>query len=78
MSLTIREFTFNAFSENTYVVHDETKEGIVIDPGCDSQEERKQLQKYIESLDLNIKYILNTHCHIDHVLGNSFAKNTFN
>ncbi len=78
MSLTIREFTFNAFAENTYVVHDETKEGVIIDPGCESQEERKQLQKYVESLDLNIKYILNTHCHIDHVLGNSFAKSTFN
>ncbi len=76
--LSIQTFTFNAFSENTYVVSDETHEGVIIDPGCYSREEQKELTTYIDDHKLNIKYILNTHCHIDHVLGNDFTKDKFN
>ncbi|SRR5258706_13663478 len=71
--LSIQTFTFNAFSENTYVVSDETREAVIIDPGCYSREEQQELSSFIESLQLKIKSILNTHCHIDHVLGNNFV-----
>ena len=30
----VKSFTFNPFQENTYVVYDNTKECIIIDPGC--------------------------------------------
>ena len=76
--LSIQTFTFNAFSENTFVVFDETREAVIIDPGCYSREEQKELTSYIEGNDLKIKFILNTHCHIDHVLGNNFAKEKYN
>lgn len=50
--------------ENTYIVYDEnTKNGIVIDPGykCDG------ILKAASDDEINIKYILITHCHYDHI-----------
>lgn len=73
----VKAFTFNPFMENTYVVYDETKEAIIIDPGCYDPREQKELVKFIESNDLIVKLILNTHGHIDHVLGNYFVKSQF-
>jgi len=75
--LSIQPFTFNAFSENTYVVFDESKEAVIIDPGCYSREEQKELSSFIEENGLKIKLILNTHCHIDHVLGNNFVREKY-
>src|SRR6478736_6442415 len=45
----IQVFTFNAFQENTYVLWDETKEALIIDPGCYEKEEREELTSFIES-----------------------------
>lgn len=73
----IQSFTFNPFEENTYVVFDETKEGVVIDPGCYEKEEEAALKNFIEKEGLTIKYLLNTHCHVDHVLGNAFVKQKY-
>ena len=73
----IQNFVFNPFLENTYVLHDETKEAIVIDPGCYEDHERQELVDYIEHHELKVVSLLNTHCHIDHVLGNSFVKRQF-
>ena len=75
--LSIQAFTFNAFSENTYVVSDETREAVIIDPGCYSREEQGALSAFVEESQLTIKAILNTHCHIDHVLGNDFVKEKY-
>jgi len=73
----IQSFVFNPFQENTYVVYDETKEALVIDPGCYEREEKQELDEFISSQDLKIKYLLNTHCHIDHVLGNDYVKEKY-
>lgn len=70
-------FTFNPFMENTYVLHDGGK-GVIIDPGCYDPAEEIELIEAIESKGIIIEKILNTHGHIDHVLGNSFAKAKFN
>src|SRR5579862_3294068 len=75
--LSIQTFTCNPFAENTYVVSDDTKEAVIIDPGCYTREEQKELTQYVEAQQLKIKYILNTHGHIDHVLGNDFTKDKF-
>lgn len=74
----IKTFTFNPFSENTYLVFDETGEAVVIDPGCYEKSEKNTLAQFIEAQNLKIKYLLNTHCHIDHVLGNDFVKQKYN
>lgn len=76
--LEIQVFTFNDFSENTYVLYDETKECIIIDPGCYTQDERNELLDFITKKELKPVFLLNTHCHIDHILGNSFCASGFN
>ena len=75
--ISIKTLVFNPFSENTYLLYDETKECIIIDPGCYTSEEQDHLNKIIEEESLIVVGLLNTHCHIDHVLGNSFVKKTF-
>ena len=69
----IKSFTFNPFQENTYIVYDKTKECLIIDPGCYTDAERKELKSFIEEKKLTPVKLINTHCHIDHVLGNKFA-----
>ena len=77
MSLKIKSFEFNAFQENTFVVSDTERNAIVIDPGCYSREEEQELTAYIKQEQLNIVALLNTHAHIDHVLGNAFIKENY-
>ncbi len=75
--LHVKTFVFNPFSENTYVVYDDSLEAVVIDPGCYEQEEKDQLDNFIKSEKLTIKYLLDTHAHIDHVLGNYHVKEKY-
>lgn len=63
------KFTFNPFQENTYVLWDDTKECIIVDPGCYYPNEFETLVQSITKLELKPVGVLNTHCHIDHVLG---------
>lgn len=67
--ITIKSFTFNPFSENTYIVYNEEKAAYLIDPGNFTDAETDVLEKFIEEHELNIQNILLTHAHIDHVLG---------
>jgi glyoxylase-like metal-dependent hydrolase (beta-lactamase superfamily II) len=75
--LSIQVFTFNAFQENTYVLYDETHEAVIIDPGCSDRGEERALGDFISRQQLIPKYLLNTHCHVDHVLGNYFVQQTY-
>jgi glyoxylase-like metal-dependent hydrolase (beta-lactamase superfamily II) len=75
--ISIETLVFNIFEENTYILHDETKECIIIDPGCYKEEEENYFQEFIKNKSLKPVALLNTHCHIDHILGNYFIKNTF-
>lgn len=75
--LQIRSFVFNAFQENTYVLYDETKQCVVIDPGCFDEHERSTLADFIKDEGLEVVLLLNTHCHVDHVLGNYFVKEKY-
>lgn len=76
--ITIKSFTFNPFSENTYVLHDESGEAVIIDPGCYDKEEFHELYNYIENNGLKPVKIINTHAHIDHVLGVAGLKRKYN
>lgn len=73
----VQAFAFNDFSENTYLLYDESFECIVIDPGCNTSNEKKILKSYIEKNNLKPVMLINTHCHIDHVLGVQFVKETY-
>src|SRR4030095_10536063 len=74
-----KRFTVNPFAMNCYVYWDEqTKEGVIIDPGAYEESEKEEILSYIKINGIDIKRILNTHGHIDHILGNDWAKKTFN
>jgi glyoxylase-like metal-dependent hydrolase (beta-lactamase superfamily II) len=75
--LEIQCFTFNPFQENTYLLINEKKDCIIIDPGCYFEEERKELLAYIEKEGLNVTRLLNTHCHLDHIFGNRLVAKTY-
>ena len=66
----IKSFTFNPVQENTYVLYNESKNCIIIDPGCYFEEEYEALVRFIEEQQLRPTVLLNTHCHLDHVFGN--------
>ena len=70
---TITTFPFNPFQENTYVISNENKDCWIIDPGCSTSAENGQLKAFIEDNELKPIELINTHCHIDHVLGNKFV-----
>ena len=71
--LTIETFTFNPYQENTYLLIDNDSNCIIIDPGMHSLQEQSYFKDYIETNNLKPTLLLNTHCHIDHVLGNHFV-----
>ena len=48
----VAKFTFNPFQENTYVLYDDTKECIIIDPGCYDEDEKLELVSFIEQKKL--------------------------
>ena len=74
----IKSFTFNAFQENTYIIYDDTKECIIIDPGCYEKKEKNILEEFINNKKLKPVKLINTHCHIDHILGNQFVFQKWN
>ena len=73
----LKSFIFNQFYENTFIVSDSTNDCIIVDPGCYSNDEKNILKKYIDNNNLNPVKLINTHCHIDHILGNKFAAKTW-
>lgn len=75
--LHIKCFTFNPFQENTYLLYDEEGTAALIDPGCYTEEEKRELEAFILEEGLQVTQLLNTHCHIDHVLGNAWAMDRF-
>ncbi len=69
--------TFNAFQENTYILHDETGECVIIDPGNSNAMEDQKLAAAIKDANLTPVKLINTHCHIDHIFGNNFVAETY-
>lgn len=66
----IKQFTFNHFEVNTYVVVDETtKQCAIVDPACEASFEDSQLIQYIEDSHLTVCLVLLTHAHVDHIAG---------
>ena len=69
----IKRFIFNPFQENTFVLYDKSRECVIIDSGCYEKAEEKELEDFITEKKLKPVALLNTHCHIDHILGNQFV-----
>lgn len=75
--MNIKIFEFNPVRENTYILSDETQDCVIIDPGCYNDNEKFELTNYIESNNLTVKHILNTHLHFDHIFGSNFVESKY-
>ena len=75
--MNIKTFVFNPFYENTYVISSQAGNCLIFDPGCYEDFERKELIDFVELEGLKVKAIINTHCHIDHVLGNDYLRDKY-
>lgn len=75
--LTVKIFTFNPLQENTYLIHNEKGDCIIMDPGCYDEGERDALAGHIRTHDLKPALLLQTHCHLDHVFGVKFVAETW-
>ena len=74
----VKGFTFNPFFENTYVIWDESsRECAIIDPGMSEPGEEDEFKAFVKNSSLKFKYLINTHCHIDHILGVAFIKREY-
>ena len=76
--LNVKKFTFNPFLENTYVVTDEFKNAVIIDPGCYYKAEQNELDSYVLKNNLKLKSILHTHSHLDHMFGTAYLADKYN
>ena len=75
--LQIKSFIFSPIQENTYLLYNQQQECIIIDPGCYFDDEKEILKTFINQQQLKPVYLLNTHCHLDHVFGNKYIHDTY-
>lgn len=74
----IKAFEFNPFGEHTYVIYDEKSlQAAIIDPGMMSARENDELDSFIQARGLKVKYLINTHLHVDHVAGAARVQNRY-
>jgi len=77
MALRVHKFTFNPFSENTYLLISENNKAAIFDPGIYDTNERAVFLNYLKEEGIELIQLINTHCHLDHVFGNAFIAQHF-
>lgn len=75
--MNIKTFEFNPLGVNTYVLFDETRECVVIDPASFYPDEKELLISYLIDNNLKVKHLLNTHLHFDHIFGINLLASRF-
>ncbi len=75
--LTIKTFTVNPLGENCHVVSSDNLEAAIIDCGAKEKSEFRKISEYIENQNLQVKYLLLTHGHFDHIFGLHFASEAY-
>lgn len=68
---------FNPFQENTIILSDESGECVIVDAGNYNPQEDAALSKYITDNGLKPIMAVNTHGHVDHMLGVNYVKETY-
>jgi len=75
--ITTAQFVFNELGINSFVLYDESRKCIIVDPGCNTPGQQQQLKRLIQDKSLEPEYITLTHGHFDHVAGLAWAKAEF-
>jgi len=78
MPMKVKVFVFNPFQENTYVISDENHNAAIVDAGCYNATEVALIKRFVDDNELKVKYFVNTHCHVDHLLGLNLLKSIYN
>lgn len=73
----VKRFSFNTLKANCYLVSDETKECVIIDPCAQDRDERRQFLDYIRNKELKPVRCLLTHGHYDHLLSCDQVRDEF-
>jgi len=74
----VQAFIVGLLATNCYIANcRETGNAVIIDPGFDSAAEATQIFRYVEEEKLNIKFVLNTHGHSDHIGGNEVLRQKY-
>lgn len=69
-AMLVKQITLNHFGVNCYIIWDEaTKECAIVDPAAETTYEDAQVTQFIDGNKLNVKWILLTHAHVDHIAG---------
>ena len=69
--IAVEPFVCNAFAQNTYIVYDEDrKEAFAVDAGMYEEAERLAFDRFLKQRQLTLKFLINTHLHLDHIFGN--------
>ena len=75
--MTVKIIVSNPFQENTIVLSDESGECIIVDAGGYTPQENRALSDYIAANGLKPVLAVNTHGHVDHMLGVNYVKETY-
>jgi hydroxyacylglutathione hydrolase len=75
--LQVYQISFNPFQENTYIISNEQHQCWIVDPGMSNTPEQQEMLSIINEKKLIPKAIINTHAHIDHILGVDFLADEF-
>ena len=77
-NLICKTFVFSPFQENTFLLYDDSRKAVVIDPGMENRYEEEKFSQFLEGNDLKLEKVLLTHCHIDHVFGLNYVTRKYN
>lgn len=76
--LKVKQFIFNMFSVNTFVIYDtDTLSAIVVDPGMRTLAEYDEFDNFISNNHISLTQIVNTHLHLDHCFGDNNVRDRY-
>lgn len=68
--VSVKVFPHNLYQMNAYLLYDESGEGVLIDAGNSNENEFREIVDFVAQKQITLKMLLNTHAHIDHIVGN--------
>ena len=71
--MTLHHLVFNPYEVNTWIIAAADGQCAIVDPACCSPAEQAALKKYLDDAGLRPAWLINTHGHFDHVIGNAFV-----